>query len=121
MYRHCPDLLLRVIPLLEENLKAVDEVPLRQMSTRTLGAMFGARQMTSGATSLARAYPSTWRAWCGRRVDKALPVRLAWVESARDILVNHQELRKEVQGGYGGTACDALRLICHSVVGRQDT
>ncbi|KAK4687777.1 sister chromatid cohesion protein PDS5, partial [Tremellales sp. Uapishka_1] len=96
MYRHCPALLLNVIPLLEDNLRAVDEIPLRQMSVRTLGAIFGERTK-AGATDFARAYPSAWKAWLGRRLDKALLVRLAWVEASRDILIHHPDLRQDLQ------------------------
>ncbi|ORY30387.1 armadillo-type protein [Naematelia encephala] len=98
IYRNCPGLLLNVVPLLEENLKAADEIPLRQLSTRTLGRMFGERPTVgTGTADVAKAYPSAWRAWLGRKVDKALAVRLAWVESSRSILTNHPELRKELE------------------------
>lgn len=100
IYRHCPDLLLNVIPLLEENLRAADEVPLRQLSTKTLGTMFSERPVLQlGVVDLARAYPSAWRSWCGRRVDKTLGVRLAWVEATGRILANQPNLRNQVEGG----------------------
>ncbi|KAK8847427.1 hypothetical protein IAR55_005285 [Kwoniella newhampshirensis] len=92
--RFCPDLLLNVVPLLEENLKAADEIPLRQLSVKTLGTMFSHRP---GTEDPAKKYPSAWRAWVGRKLDKALPVRLAWVAGAKGILVNHPELRKELE------------------------
>ncbi|ORX33887.1 armadillo-type protein [Kockovaella imperatae] len=98
MYRHAPGLLLNVIPVLEENLRAAEQVPLRAISTRTLGKMFGERPVVgNGTADLARAYPSAWRAWLGRRLDKAVNVRLAWVESSRVVLTNHPELRQEIQ------------------------
>ena len=96
---------MNVVPVLEENLKAADEIPLRQLSTRTLGRMFGERPVVGGGTAdLARAYPATWRAWTGRRLDKATPVRLAWVEASKGILTNHPEIRKELE---------SERWICH--------
>lgn len=99
IFRFSPGLLLNVVPLLETNLKAADEVPLRQLSTRTLGRMFGERPVVgTGRADLAKAYPSAWRAWLGRKVDKALSVRLSWVESTRGILCNHPELRRELEG-----------------------
>lgn len=103
MFRNAPSLLLNVIPVLEENLRAVEEVPLRQLSTETLGTMFGERPLISngvesGIVVMARAYPATWRAWLGRKVDKALPVRLAWVHATPKIITNQPELRKEVEG-----------------------
>ena len=84
--------------MLEENLKAADEVNLRQLTTKTLGTMFGERPIVgTGVAELAKAYPSTWRAWLGRKVDKAIVVRLAWVEASRGILVNHPELYKSLE------------------------
>jgi sister-chromatid-cohesion protein PDS5 len=98
IYRNCPGLLLNIIPVLEENLKVADEVPLRQLTTRTLGKMFGERPVVgTGVADIARAFPSTWRAWLGRKVDKNVGVRLAWVESAKGILANHPELRKDLE------------------------
>lgn len=88
-----------VIPVLEENLRAADEPFLRELSTKTLGTMFGERPVVgTGRADLAKAYPSTWRAWLGRKVDKTLGVRLAWVACARGILVSHPELRRDLEG-----------------------
>jgi sister-chromatid-cohesion protein PDS5 len=99
MYRNCPGLLVSLVPLLEENLRAADEVPLRQLSTKTLGTMFGERPMVgSDVADLAKAFPGAWRSWLGRRVDKALPVRLSWVEASKGILDGHPELRAETEG-----------------------
>jgi sister-chromatid-cohesion protein PDS5 len=98
IFRNAPNLLVNIIPLLEENLRAADETPLREISVKTLGSMFGERPLFgSGVVDIARAFPSAWRSWIGRHVDKALPVRLAWVEAAGPILVNHSELRKELE------------------------
>ncbi|WVF69779.1 hypothetical protein IAT40_004558 [Kwoniella sp. CBS 6097] len=94
IYKFSPDLLLNVVPLLEENLKIADEVPIRQLSVKTLGRLFGQR---AGAEDPARKYPSTWRAWLGRKVDKALAVRLAWVEGTREVLIKHPEVRRELE------------------------
>lgn len=85
--------------MLEENLKAADEVGLRQLTTKTLGTMFGERPTVgAGVADIAKAYPSTWRAWLGRKVDKSILVRLAWVETTRGILVNQPELHKALEG-----------------------
>lgn len=98
MYRYCPNLLINVVPLLEENLKAVDEVPMRQLSTKTLGTMFGMRPVVSGGVAdLAKSAAATWRSWVGRKVDKALPVRLAWVQAAGAILANQPDLRGQME------------------------
>jgi sister-chromatid-cohesion protein PDS5 len=99
MYRYSPALLLNVVPLLEENLRAADEIPLRQLTTKTLGTMFGERPtIGSGVADIAKAYPATWRAWLGRKVDKSIQVRLAWVEATRGILGSHPELHKALEG-----------------------
>ncbi|OCF45868.1 hypothetical protein I317_00356 [Kwoniella heveanensis CBS 569] len=92
--KFCPDLLLNVVPLLQDNLKIADEVAIRQLSVKTLGRLFGQR---SGAEDPARKYASAWRAWLGRRLDKALAVRLAWVEGTREVLIKHPEVRKELE------------------------
>lgn len=98
IYRHCPGLLLNVIPMLEENLRVADEVNLRQLTTKTLGTMFGERPMVgAGVADIARAYPSAWRSWLGRKVDKAILVRLAWVDAAKGILTSHPELHKALE------------------------
>lgn len=54
---------------------------------------------------LAKAYPAAWRSWLGRKVDKALPVRLAWVESAKGILVTQPDLRGEMEGELEAVPC----------------
>ncbi|WWD21518.1 hypothetical protein CI109_106004 [Kwoniella shandongensis] len=118
--RFCPDLLLNVVPLLEENLKAADEIPLRQLSVKTLGAMFSHRP---GTEDPAKKYPSAWRAWIGRKLDKALPVRLAWVEGAKGILSNHPELRRELESHLVDRMEDAderVRAAICKVIGALD-
>ena len=97
MFRNTPDLLENTIPTLEENLRAVDEEPLRRLSTETLGEMLGVR-LTAGGMDLSKIFPSVWRSWLGRRVDKSVEVRISWVKASKDILVHHPELRHEMQG-----------------------
>ncbi|WVQ83257.1 hypothetical protein IAT38_005396 [Cryptococcus sp. DSM 104549] len=92
--RFCPDTLLNAVPLLEENLKVAGEVPIRQMSVKTLSALFAQRP---GAESPAKRYPSAWKAWLGRKVDVSVQVRLAWVEGSRKVLVAHPEIRRELE------------------------
>ena len=97
---------MSVMPLLEENLRVADEVPLRQLSTRTLGTIFGERPVVGGLVAdMAKAFPGAWRAWLGRKVDKALQVRLAWVETSQGILQNHPEIRKEMEGKASYKCC----------------
>lgn len=124
IYRHCPDLLFNVIALLEENLRAADEVPLRQLSTKTLGTMFGERPLVNGnVTDLARSQPSAWRSWCGRRVDMNLGVRLAWVAATGKIMAVQPDLRTQVESDLMDRIQDSdervRAAICH-VVGALD-
>lgn len=98
MFRNAPNILLNLIPLLEETLRAADETPLRKLTTQTLGAMFGERPVVhGGVVEIARRYPSTWNSWVGRRVDKDISVRLAWIEATGNIITNQPDLRKEVE------------------------
>ncbi|WVQ98079.1 hypothetical protein IAU59_005201 [Kwoniella sp. CBS 9459] len=120
IYRFCPDLLLNTVPLLEENLKIADEVPIRHLSVKTLGRLFGQR---AGAEDPARKYPSAWRAWLGRKVDKALSVRLAWVEGTREVLIKHPEVRRELEANLIDRISDSderVRAAVCRVIGSLD-
>lgn len=105
LYRHCPDILTGVIPLLEEQIRG-DNPHLREQATIALGQMFGAlpaaNAMGSAAGTqwamLAGPQRSTWKAWLGRRIDKSVAIRLAWVAGAKDVLVNHQDMREDIEG-----------------------
>jgi hypothetical protein len=101
LFAHAPEVLLNVIPYLEEALQG-GSLQLRVLTTETLGAIFGS---PSGATiapvgnmTIAESYHSTWQMWMGRRADKAIQVRVAWVGAARNVLVHHPELRSSVEG-----------------------
>ncbi|KAH8090375.1 armadillo-type protein [Filobasidium floriforme] len=102
LFAHAPEVLLNVIPYLEEALQG-GSLQLRVLTTETLGAIFGS---PSGATiapvgnlTIAESYHSTWQMWMGRRADKAIQVRVAWVGAARNVLVHHPELRSSVEVG----------------------
>ncbi len=97
MFRYCPGLLLNVVPQLEDNLRLADVPAIRELSTKTLGTMFGSRPV-AGTLDISKAYPSAWRSWLGRNVDKSVQVRSVWVQAAREILVNHPELRNDIEG-----------------------
>lgn len=120
IYRYCPNLLINVVPLLEENLKVADEVQLRQLSTKTLGTMFGMRPVVGGGVAdLAKTATAAWRSWLGRKVDKALPVRMAWVEAAGVILANQPDLRGQMEGvliaQYEAAQADGIAELCDRI------
>ncbi|KAG8906739.1 hypothetical protein FRB99_006230 [Tulasnella sp. 403] len=91
--RECPALLLNVVPQLEEELR-VDRLQMRCLATQALGEMFGDPR---NGVELARKYHSAWQVWLQRRNDKAPPVRLAFVESTKGLIVNHAEFRAEIE------------------------
>nr|XP_019008459.1 uncharacterized protein I206_07018 [Kwoniella pini CBS 10737]OCF47240.1 hypothetical protein I206_07018 [Kwoniella pini CBS 10737] len=120
IYKFCPDLLLNVIPLLEDNLKVSDELIIRQLSVKTLGRLFAQR---AGSEDPSKKYPSTWRAWLGRRVDKAFNVRLTWVEGTKGVLTNHPEVREELQSSLRDRIHDSderIRAAICKIVGSLD-
>ena len=105
LYCHCPDILSNILPVLEEQVRG-DNQFLRELATTTLGHMFGSIPTASAAgsaaalqlASLAGPMRSTWAAWLGRRMDKSVAIRLAWVASARNVLINHEEMRLDLEG-----------------------
>ena len=93
MHRHCPKLLLSVIPQLQEEM-SVDNVQIRLLATQTLGDMFAHKQY---GTELMRDYRTTWVQWIARKNDKTPAVRLAFVEGARK-LISNVDMRTDVDG-----------------------
>lgn len=94
--RAVPALLHNVVPQLEEELR-VQDVQIRVMATQTLSEMFA--DVKSGA-EFVKKYPTTWNSWLARKNDQGLPVRLAFVEGAKGVLVNMTppEPREELEG-----------------------
>lgn len=90
-----PDLLLNVLPLLQEEMK-VDQLNIRQLATETMGQMFA-----DPGPSVAEKYPLIWKTWLGRRDDKAIAVRVKWLEMCVDIYKNHRESVPELIGKKG--------------------
>ncbi|KAI9100571.1 armadillo-type protein [Phlyctochytrium arcticum] len=118
IYRAAPDVLLSVIPQLEEELK-IDDQRVRIIALNTLGDMF-----SDPGSKLALAYPSVWKSWLGRRVDKLPAVRLEWIENCYPFFVNHPELSREVESGLAEKFMDPddkVRASAVSVIGRLDS
>lgn len=87
--RVAPQVLLNVIPQLEEQLQS-DHLSLRMMATKSLGNMFA--EHAGMLDHLARRYPSTWKSWLGRANDKDHTVRLIVLESLKPIWSAHPAL-----------------------------
>ncbi|KAK6092673.1 Sister chromatid cohesion protein pds5 [Batrachochytrium dendrobatidis] len=91
IYKSAPDILLNVIPQLEEELK-VDTLPLRTLALTSLGEMF----LQSGS-NLISIYPQVWKAWCDRRNDKAVSIRTGWLKYAVWIVCKHRSTFTELE------------------------
>ncbi|KAI5477658.1 hypothetical protein MNV49_006044 [Pseudohyphozyma bogoriensis] len=88
--RSVPQLLLNVIPQLEDELTT--ENPLyRKLATETLGAMI------SEKGDLASKYGQTWKEWLKRGKDRVPAVRISWVESVPKIWREHPELGGQLE------------------------
>lgn len=48
-------------------------------------------------TDLVKKFPALWNIWLGRKNDKALAVRLKFVEATRGLLANLQEHRSAIE------------------------
>lgn len=93
-----PSTLMSVVPLLEEELHDA-ATNVRHLATTTLGSMFahvpakGSERLSRGLASM---YPTTWQAWLERASDRNVPIRLAWVSSAQDVLMQYAELAQSL-------------------------
>ncbi|KAF8999085.1 armadillo-type protein [Cyathus striatus] len=92
LHRSCPNLLHSVIPQLEEELR-VEDVTLRGIATQVLGEMYADK----GGADLVKRYPSTWTLWLARKNDKAVQVRLKFIDAAKSILGSTPEVRPLVE------------------------
>lgn len=92
MHKYCPDILLLVIPQLEEEMR-VDDSQIRLLATETLGEMYGDKN----GSSLMKKYPSTWNTWIQRKNDKDPKIRVTFVDASRE-LVGNPELKDDITG-----------------------
>lgn len=82
LFTVAPTTLQNVIPHLETELSAED-IDYRKLATETISAMLAC---TTGSL-LIQQYPNTYKAWAGRRNDKSVTIRSAWVEGI-GLLIN---------------------------------
>ncbi|KAG0164485.1 hypothetical protein DFQ30_009873 [Apophysomyces sp. BC1015] len=85
-----PNLLLNVVPQMAEEMK-VDEYNVRQIATRTIGNM-----ITEEGSTLLQRYPGIWKTWMSRRNDKAIPIRLQWLETCEEMYQRNNEVTPEL-------------------------
>ena len=85
IFANVPQLLLNVVPQLEEELK-VDNVQIREIACNTLAEMYSRRGM-----NWIESYPSVWKEWSDRRNDKCLSIRSLFANSFATILINHPD------------------------------
>ncbi|TFK41636.1 armadillo-type protein [Crucibulum laeve] len=91
LHHSCPGLLHSVIPQLEEELR-VEDVTLRGIATQVLGEMYADK-----GADLVKKYPSTWNMWVSRKNDKAVAVRLKFVEASAGLLTSLPEVHKTLE------------------------
>ncbi|SGY76821.1 BQ5605_C005g03519 [Microbotryum silenes-dioicae] len=115
--RTVPQLLLNVVPLLEEELTA-DKPEYRRLATNTLGHMLGE---PIGHGDVARKYPQTWKMWLQRSRDMAPAVRLAMIDHLKPIWTQHPELAQELGGMIGNVMLDADDRVRYAAVAVFET
>lgn len=81
-----PSLLTSVVPQLEAELSD-EAVPVRRLALDVLGALFAVP--ATPEESFWHMYPSAWKAWLGRAVDRQAALRLAWTRLAVAVLTAH--------------------------------
>lgn len=92
MHKYCPDILLLVIPQLEEEMR-VDDSQIRLLATETLGEMYADKN----GSGLRKKYPSTWNAWTSRKNDKDPKIRVAFVDTSKELVAN-SDLKGDITG-----------------------
>jgi len=90
MFNLSPEVLLSVIPQLQEEL-TLENVVVRETATDILGKMF-----CDTNSSLAKMYPQVWEAWLERSKDKKSSIRIKVINYIHDILENHRELANDI-------------------------
>lgn len=83
LHTACPKLLESVIPQLEEEMRA-QEVQIRIIVTDIFGEML----TDKGGVDLVKNFPTTWNVWLARKNDRAVPVRVKFVEACRKLLTS---------------------------------
>ena len=121
--KSAPAVLDGVIPLLEDGLQTTNDT-LREASVRTLGHMFAEKPaIDGGGGDLAQKFPTTWKTWLARCLDKSVAIRLAWVEATKGVFLFHPELKRELEACVSQKILDVdekVRLAMIKVIGTLD-
>lgn len=83
------NILLNVIPLLENELKS-DNVSIRSLATKTLGEIFTEK------CSVVRLYPNCWLSWLEKSNDKVVSIRITWMGFLDSLLKMFPEKNDEL-------------------------
>lgn len=107
----CDEILLSVIPQLEEELR-VDDLSLRLLATQVLGEIFSEK-----GSNIIRLYPSAWNAWKLKKFDVNSSIRLVWLEYVHGVLKAHPDKVEEL----ADCLCEKLmdsddKIRCGSIV-----
>ncbi|KAL4716469.1 hypothetical protein ACJJTC_015897 [Scirpophaga incertulas] len=106
----CPTLLLSVLPQLECKLKS------SLFQERLSGVALLARMFSEAGSTLAKQYPSLWRAFLGRFNDISVTIRIKCVQYCMHFLVHHPELRKDITDTLKLRQHDAHEQVRYEVV-----
>lgn len=98
-----PSLLTSVVPQLEAEL-GVDDDRVRHLATRVLGALFA--MASDSNDSFLHLYPSAWKAWLGRTVDKRASIRQDWIQCAIRVLCAHESAAPALTSPLAARAVD---------------
>lgn len=116
-----PSLLTSVVPQLEAEL-GEDDDHVRHLATRVLGALF-AMASSDASDSFMHLYPSAWKTWLGRAVDKRVAIRSDWMTSAVRILCAHESAAPVLTSALAARAVDPdehVRTALADAIGSLD-
>lgn len=110
LYQCCPSILLAVLPQLECKLKSA------QLQERLSAVALLARMFSEPGSTLAKQYPTLWRAFLGRFNDISIHIRIKCVQYCMHFLVHHPDLRKDITETLKLRQHDAHEQVRYEVV-----
>ncbi|KAK9462853.1 armadillo-type protein [Lipomyces oligophaga] len=119
IWKASPDVLLTVIPHLEQEI-FLENVDMRLIATQTIGLIAGE---IPGRVNFISSHPSCWEAWLGRQNDKSFAVRAQWAQGCAFIIGNRLDVVKGTVEGLGRSLVDIddrVRLAACRAIGDLD-